>query len=117
MLALLLGHLGVGARQPRRRQPNLWTLYSRQAAWRDFRWLSKRSTYGFGEDKPYVLPSSEALVTTALEWVESAEQERMGFYSAESELEEQGYVELQSKSKGSKPKARPKKPAKKVAPS
>lgn len=95
LLALLLGHLGVGARQ----QPNLWTLYSREAAWRDFRWLSKRSTYGFAEDKPYVLPSSEALVTTALEWVESAEQERMGFYSAESALEEQGYVEPQSKAK------------------
>ena len=45
--------------------------------------------YGFAEGSPFVLPSPDILLSTAMDWVEKAEQDRMGFYSAESAQEEQ----------------------------
>ena len=68
--------------------------------------------YNFAEDSPYVLPASEALITAALEWVEAAEQDRVGYYSAESNVEDQSYAEPQPKGK-----VRPRKPVEKATPS
>ena len=65
--------------------------------------------YNFAEDSPYVLPASEALITAALEWVEAAEQDRVGYYSAESNVEDQSFVEPQPKGK-----VRPRKPVEKA---
>lgn len=68
--------------------------------------------YGFSEDSPYVLPAPDALLSTAMDWVESAEQDRVGFYSAESHAEEPDMGAVHPKGK-----AQPKKPAGKVTPS
>ncbi len=41
--------------------------------------------YGFLEDNPYVLPSPDGLLSAAIGWIEATEQERVAFYSADSE--------------------------------
>ena len=68
--------------------------------------------YGFSEDSPYVLPAPDALMSATMNWVESSEQDRMGFYSAESHAEEP-YPEAPVP----RGKAHPKKPAGKATPS